>query len=140
MFDWVRSNDAWLWWMVALSAISFVGSLIAIPILVVRIPVDYFIRRTRRPFAWSHRRPVLRITMMAAKNALGVLFVVAGLAMLVLPGQGLITVVIGLMLMNFPGKFALERWIVRRKPVHRTLNWVRAKAARPPLRIPSAAD
>jgi hypothetical protein len=57
--------------------------------------------------------------------------------MLFLPGQGVITMLIGVMLLNFPGKFALERAIVRRRPVHRTINWMRAKANRRPLQIPS---
>ena len=137
MLDWINSHDTLLWWLAVLSAISFVGSLIVIPILVVRIPADYFTSRTRHPTAWKRSHPIIRISILTAKNVFGAVFVVTGVGMLVLPGQGVVTVVIGLMLMDFPGKFAMERWIIRRRPVHRALNWIRAKADRPPLGIPA---
>jgi hypothetical protein len=62
--------------------------------------------------------------------------VVAGLVMLVVPGQGLLTLAVGLMLMDFPGKFRLERWLATRGPVWRSLNWLRKRARRPPLERP----
>ena len=68
-----------------------------------------------------------------SKNALGSLFIVAGLAMLVLPGQGIITTVVGLLLIDFPGKFGLERWLARRRPLMRWINWIRSRSGRPPL-------
>ncbi|MCH7700574.1 MAG: hypothetical protein IID37_02690 [Planctomycetes bacterium] len=137
MLDWISSHDTLLWWLAVLSVISFVGSLIVIPILAVRIPADYFTGRTRHPTAWKRRHPIIRISILTAKNVFGVAFVLAGVGMLVLPGQGVVTVVIGLMLMDFPGKFAIQRWLIRRGPVHRALNWIRAKTDRPPLEIPA---
>ena len=67
---------------------------------------------------------------------LGVVFILAGLAMIVLPGQGVLTILIGLALTNFPGKYALEQRLVRRPAVSGALNWIRQKAGRPPLEIP----
>jgi len=58
---------------------------------------------------------------------------VAGIIMLVLPGQGIFTILIGIMLLNFPGKYRLERWIVARRPVLRSINWLRRRAGRAPL-------
>jgi len=55
--------------------------------------------------------------------------------MLLLPGQGLITILIGIMMLNFPGKLAMERRIVQQPTVLRAINWIRAKAARPVLQI-----
>jgi len=57
----------------------------------------------------------------------------AGIVMLVLPGQGILTIVIGLMLSNFPGKYRLERWLVMRPRVLRTINWLRQRSKRNPL-------
>jgi hypothetical protein len=68
-----------------------------------------------------------------AKNLLGYILIVAGILMLVLPGQGTWTIVVGIMLLNFPGKYKLERWIVSRGPVLRSINWVRRRAGRDPL-------
>ena len=70
------------------------------------------------------------------KNLGGYALVGAGVAMLVLPGQGLLTILIGLGLIDFPGKREFERWIVCRRPVGRALNWMRRRAHRPPLVLP----
>ena len=75
---------------------------------------------------------------MIVKNVLGVVFALAGIAMLVLPGQGIVTILISVVLLDFPKKFAFERWLIRRRLAHRAMNWIRLKAGRPPLQIPSA--
>ena len=58
----------------------------------------------RRSLADWQRYPVLRPLLLIAKNLLGFVLIVAGIAMLVLPGQGLLTIVVGVVLMNFPGR------------------------------------
>ena len=60
----------------------------------------------------------------------------AGIAMLALPGQGILTILVGITLLNFPGKRRLELRIVRQRRVLRAINWMRAKAKRPPLVLP----
>ena len=117
-----------------LSVVFFVGSLIAIPILLVRLPVDYF--DENRPRGWFRtNHVVLRVTVHVLKNVIGVVFVLAGIAMLVLPGQGVLTILIGISLVDFPGKSRLERRIVGRPAVLRTINSIREKFGRPPLVI-----
>jgi hypothetical protein len=82
------------------------------------------------------QHPVLRPIYLIAKNLLGLVLIIAGIAMLVLPGQGLLTIVVGVVLMNFPGKYRLERWLATRRPVWRSLNWLRRRASRPELQRP----
>jgi hypothetical protein len=137
IFAWLRAHEAVLWWMGALSLLTFVGTLILIPLLVIRLPVDYFRRDRHQP--QSHPRPhaVLHVSGLLVKNLLGFVFIVAGLIMLVLPGQGVLTILIGLTLMNFPGKHALERRIVQQPAVLRAINWIRAKAHQPALEFPA---
>ncbi|RME33433.1 MAG: hypothetical protein D6786_07715, partial [Gammaproteobacteria bacterium] len=65
------------------------------------------------------------------------LFLLAGLIMLFTPGQGLLTMLVGLLLMNYPGKYRLERWLVTRPRVLETLNWIRARTGHPPLAAPA---
>jgi hypothetical protein len=74
--------------------------------------------------------------VIVAKNLLGILLALAGLVMLVVPGQGLLTLVAGLMLVDFPGKYRLERWLATRPPVWRSINWLRRRAGREPLEQP----
>ncbi len=136
MLEWIRSHEGTLWWLVALSVVTFVGSLILIPILVVRIPEDYFTRQLRTSRRPRSRHPFLALCLMTVKNIAGILFVAAGVAMLLLPGQGVLTILVGVVMIDFPGKYALERWLVRRPTVGRAIAWLRTRAGRPPLRMP----
>src|SRR5512140_3272825 len=92
LLTWLRGNEALLGWLAAASVATFVGSLIAVPWLVVRIPADYFARGRRRPLPWADRHPLVRALLHVGKNVIGGLFVIAGIAMLVLPGQGILTI------------------------------------------------
>lgn len=125
-----------MWGIGALSIVTLVGTLIVIPILIIHIPVDYFQRRNRNPRPYQGQYPLIRLLLLALKNILGIIFVVAGLGMLLLPGQGFITILIGIMLLNFPGKFAVQLRIVRQPAVLRAINWMRAKANKPALEVP----
>jgi hypothetical protein len=138
--EWLRMHETVLWWMGAVSMLTFVGTLIVIPLLVVRIPTDYFIRDRRHQLSMRDHLSIPRLLGLVLKNIIGLIFILAGIAMLVLPGQGVLTILLGIMLMNFPGKLALERHIVQQPTVLRAINWMRQRARRPPLRVtPKAA-
>jgi len=119
-------------WLFVLSIGSLVVTALLLPVVVRRLPPDYFVA-TRHDLA--AQRSLWQWIGHVAKNALGVLFVLAGIAMLVLPGQGLLTILIGLLLVDFPGKRRLELRFVRRRGVLEFLNRMRARHGRPPLRI-----
>jgi Putative transmembrane protein (PGPGW) len=133
--EWLQAHEHILWGLGAVSMVTFVGTLVIIPLLVVRIPTDYFLRDRHRVHAEQTRFSALRLLGRVCKNILGFIFILMGLAMLVLPGQGVITILLGIMLMNFPGKHALERRIVQQPSVLRAINWIRARANRPPLLV-----
>lgn len=139
MIEWFQSNETLLWWIAVVSALTFVGTLALMPVLVARIPTDYFAHERRDPSWRQDQHPAVRAALVVAKNALGVVLVAAGLAMLFLPGQGLVTMLIGIMLMNFPGKYRLERMIISQPPVLRAVNWLRARTGREALRVDGAA-
>jgi archaellum biogenesis protein FlaJ (TadC family) len=122
--------------LVALSVVMFFGSLALIPVLLVRMPADYF-ARSESPFeSWRRRHPLAGMLLQVARNLLGVVLLLAGLAMMVLPGQGIITILMALTLLNFPGKRRLELRIIRQRQVQRGINWIRERAGRPPLVVP----
>ena len=116
----------------ALSVVTFIVSLIGIPFLLVRLPPHYFDERHPRTWMQDHH-PVLRLIGLVIKNAVGVLLFVAGVTMIFLPGQGLLTMLIGISLLDFPGKRHLERRLVAQPAVLRTINKLREKFGRPPL-------
>ncbi len=133
MVDWVRDHPGVVWTVAGASAAVFVLSLLSLPPLVARIQDDYF-NHKRRPRSRLHdEHPIVQVTLRTLKNLLGVVLMLAGVAMLVLPGQGLITLFIGFVLVDFPGKYRLEKWIVRRSLIRRPINWLRKRAGRGPL-------
>lgn len=133
---WVREHAVLFQVLGAASLAMFVLSLVVFPLVVISLPPDYFVRERRDPVRQLRRRPLLWAAVMVAKNLLGAALIAAGIAMLVLPGQGLLTILMGLALTNFPGKFTLERRFVRVPSVGRALNRIRSAAGRPPLEIP----
>jgi hypothetical protein len=130
---WVQMFPAELLVKLAIvSGIVFLGTLIAIPFILVRLPENYFDVRVPRHWMRDHH-PVLRIIGRILKNVVGVLFVLAGLSMLVLPGQGVLTILIGLSLVDFPGKQRLEARIIGQRSVFKAVNSLRARFGRPPF-------
>jgi len=135
MLDWFNNNEALTWWLVVFSGFSFLATLIAVPIILIRLPHDYFSFPHRHRIPWQRRNRFLRIPLFIIKNFLGVVFILLGILMLVLPGQGLLTIVVGLVLLEFPGKYNFERWAVNRPPLLRAINWIRAKAGKGELDV-----
>jgi len=125
-----------LWLIGTLSLFAFVVTLVAIPMLVIHIPADYFTRKKRNSDGSPRKHSLLHFVGLILRNLIGIVFILAGIAMLVLPGQGIITILIGLMLLNFPGKLALERRIIEHQSVLRAMNWMRFKAQKPALELP----
>jgi putative transmembrane protein PGPGW len=99
------------------------------------IPADYFTHEHQPLERWRDLHPVLRRILILGKNALGAMLVVAGIVMLFTPGQGVLSILLGVSLLDFPGKRAIERRIVQRPSVLRLVNAMRARANRPELRF-----
>lgn len=133
--DFILSHENLLMVLVGVSIVTFFSSLLIVPWLIVRIPEDYFAFKDRPINPWSHRHVAIHWLGFIVKNLLGMVLIVMGIAMLVLPGQGLLTIFIGTMLLNFPGKYHLERRLVRMGPIWNSINWLRRRAGRQELII-----
>lgn len=110
------------------SVVMFVGSLLAVPFIVARAPRDYFTRQDGRESA--------SLPLKVLKNLAGGLMLSAGVLMLLLPGQGVLTLLVGLALLDVPGKHALQVRLARRPGVLTALNYVRKKTKREPFDPP----
>ena len=130
--EWIKAHDTLLALLGGLGILMFAGSLVAIPVIIAYMPEDYFIRITRHPM---HRSP-LRKVLHALKNVFGGILLVSGLLLLLLPGQGIITIVIGLSLIDFPGKHQLQIRLVSQPRIRKSIQWIRAKVHHKPLIIP----
>jgi len=125
-----------LWWATGLSLLAVVATVIGIPWVIARLPHDYFSRRSRAVWRRTADEPLPALVLTVVKNVLGAILVILGIIMLVTPGQGLLTILLGMMLMNFPGKYRVERWMVRRPGVLRALNWLRRRHGEMPFERP----
>ncbi len=118
-----------------ISAALLIISIAIIPWIVINIPQDYFHEHYRVRISKQSAHPLITRFLAGLKNVFGFIFVVLGILMLVLPGQGILTILMGLFFMNFPGKYRLERKLVSSPKVLKSLNWIRAKANKSPLVI-----
>jgi len=119
-------------WLAVFSIVAFVGTLLAIPAILIRLPKEYF--HDDHPRTWMEdHHPILRHVGLAIKNVVGTIFLVAGFAMLFLPGQGLLTMVIGISLIDFPGKRKIEKRLVGQPTIFQAINALREKFGKPPF-------
>jgi hypothetical protein len=119
---------------VLLFLVTFAISLAIVSFIMVRIPADYF-QKDRPRDLWSDRHPAVRFLGLFAKNVLGVLLVALGILMSIpgVPGQGILTILLGVMLLDFPGKSNLEHKLVSRPPVLKAINKLRHRFGKPSL-------
>jgi len=118
-------------WLGLVSLFTFFISLAFIPWLISRLPVDYFVRPHpfRHPFA-AGSGPLFPVWFIF-RNIAGGVVLLAGTAMLFLPGQGILTIILGIALMSFPGKHRLLFTLTTRPSVQHSLDWVRTKTGHP---------
>lgn len=138
--QWVEGNEALLLAMAAVSVVTFVGTLAIVPVLLSRMPADYFVGDDGPPSALGKLPPGVRFLARALKNVLGVVLLAMGFLMLFIPGQGVLTMLLGVALLDFPGKRRLEKNIASKPRVRKSINWMRARSDRPPLRFDDDDD
>ena len=120
-------------WLGIVSSVIFLVSLLSIGWLVSLIPSDYFINRKESKFKLNY--PVAWIVSVVIKNIFGYILIFGGILMLILPGQGLITIFVGLLLSNYPGKYSIEKRIIATPKILKSINWLRKRSNEPPLII-----
>ncbi|MBL7067394.1 MAG: hypothetical protein ISS29_05995 [Candidatus Marinimicrobia bacterium] len=132
--EFIRAHRPLFIWLASLSALTFLGTILMIPVLIIRMLPDFFDPEQRAIYL-QRRHPVMRFILVLLKNILGLLFFFSGFVMLFMLGQGLLTMLIGLSLINFPGKRNLERYIIQHPRVLPVINSLRKKAGKEPLRL-----
>ncbi len=139
MFEWVTSfvssitlRGALLWLLIFV--LTFGASLAIVSIVLVKLPATYFRKSHKRKFL-ADRPPIIRGIAIIGKNLLGVVLVVLGVLLSLpgVPGQGVLTILLGVMLLDFPGKPRLEHWIVSRPKILQTINKLRHRFSKPKL-------
>ena len=119
---------------VGLFVVTFSISLAVVSLILVKLPPTYFKEDHPRDFLID-RHPTVRMVGIVAKNMLGLILVMLGIVMSLpgVPGQGILTILLGIMLLDFPGKRRLEYRLISRPGVLRAVNKLRAKFGKPEL-------
>ena len=136
MIEFLNQNlSSILSWLAISSLFIFFFSILAINFVIKIIPVDYFnsTKRELSPFKTSNS--IMWLIFFIIKNIMGYLLILGGILMLVLPGQGLLTILLGLIFSDYPGKYKLEKKLITIKPIYRYINWVRKKSDIEPIKL-----
>ena len=126
---------SWIEWEhVALAALVWVlltaGSLAIVLWIALALPEDYFEVDQPPLTSWTAAR--------LARNGTGIVLILVGAVLSIpgVPGQGVLTILVGLLLVDFPSRQRLERALARRPGVLPALNRLRVRFDRAPLRPP----
>jgi putative transmembrane protein PGPGW len=125
--------ESW-WWMIPLWIATFVVGLLLMRWLILRIPADYFTRPPDERLGSGQHK--WQTALWFLKNGGGVLLLIAGVVMMVTPGPGLLAIVFGVTLVDFPGKRRLEEWLVCQPRVLHAANRLRERHGVEPLVSP----
>lgn len=126
------------WQSILIGVLIFLGSFFLnlgiVSLILVKLPADHFSKNRKTEF-WSGKRPLLNLAKVAGKNLLGLLLVGLGIVLSLpgVPGQGLLTILLGVMLLDFPGRDRLEQKLLSKPSIVNTINRLRGRFGKPPL-------
>lgn len=133
-FSYFLQNNQIFLYISGLSTIFFLLSLLGLSWLISIIPHNYFVDKKRVSLI-KMKNPLMWLPIVIIKNSIGLILILCGILMLILPGQGVLTIITGLIFLDYPGKFRFERSLVRNKLILNSMNWIRRKLDKPDLII-----
>lgn len=130
--DLVPDWSPWTWCAIGLG--GFFGSLVICAVSLLYVPTSYFAEHAKPQVFWPKSAAgwVWRIV----KNVVGLAVFAVGIVMIFTPGQGVLSILLGLALMDFPGKHHLVRKILGSGKVLAAANRWRARFGKPKLDEP----
>jgi len=141
MFDFLSDFFVALTWRkvligAAIFLVSFFANLGIVSLILVKIPANHFSKSRKTKF-WAGPRPWLHAAKVIGKNIGGVLLVALGVVLSLpgVPGQGLLTVLLGIMLLDFPGRHRLEQKLLSKPSILNSINKLRDRFGKKPLEL-----
>ena len=141
MFDFLSDFFSSLTWSKVLIGagifvVSFFANLGIVSLILIKLPADHFSKSRKTKF-WAGPRPWLHAAKVIGKNIGGVLLVALGIVLSLpgVPGQGLLTVLLGIMLLDFPGRHRLEQKLLSKPSILNSINKLRARFNKKPLEL-----
>jgi len=141
MFDFLSDFFLALTWRkvllgAAIFLVSFFANLGIVTLILVKLPADHFSKSRKTKF-WAGPRPWIHAAKVIGKNIGGVLLVALGIVLSLpgVPGQGLLTVLLGIMLLDFPGRHRLEQKLLSKPSIVNSINKLRGRFGKKPLEL-----
>ena len=130
-------NSDLLFLLGSISIFILIISVFMMVLIISFLPEDYFKSENRSLISsiQNSQYPLLKLLVLFTKNFFGILLLLSGILMLVLPGQGILTIITGLVFMDYPGKYKFERKLLRQKGVINSINWIRSRLSKPSLKV-----
>lgn len=137
MLEWLTTKWTNLTWEQMLFGgglflVSLALNILIIFVVIVKLPADYF-----SPNYSHHFMPgsswYVRWSAVILKNLLGISLLIVGIIMLIGPGQGILTILLALIMLDIPGKRPFEARIIKRPTVRTAIDRIRQKYNKPPL-------
>lgn len=119
---------------VGIFLLSLAISFGAIALVMVKIPAEYF-SSNYNPQFMTGKPWMVRWGAVILKNILGAFLVLLGIALSLpgVPGQGFLTILLGIIMLDIPGKRPIEARIIKRPSVRDAINKLRKRYNKPPL-------
>ncbi len=141
MFDFLTDFFLALTWRkiflgAAIFLVSFFANLGIVTWILVKLPADHFSKSRKTKF-WAGPRPWIHAAKVIGKNIGGVLLVAVGIVLSLpgVPGQGLLTVLLGIMLLDFPGRHRLEQKLLSKPSIVNSINKLRGRFGKKALEL-----
>jgi hypothetical protein len=141
MFEFLSDFFSALTWQkvllgVGIFVVSFFANLGIVSFILVKLPADHFSKSRKTKF-WAGPRPWLHAAKVIGKNIGGVLLVALGVVLSLpgVPGQGLLTVLLGIMFLDFPGRHRLEQKLLSKPSIVNSINKLRGRFGKKPLEL-----
>ena len=127
------------WHNVLIGVLVFLGTFLLnlgiVSVILVKLPADHF--KSDKSKRVSGSNATIRVLKVIGKNVAGVLLIILGIVLSIpgVPGQGLLTILLGVMLVDFPGREKLEHKLLSKPGIINTINRLRGRFGKPALEL-----
>lgn len=132
---WTEQHAGAMLFIVVISFVALLATIWGTPYLLARMPDNYFLLTPEH----TQRTP-RKLLISSIRTLLGLMLIIFGILMIFTPGPGLVALVLGLCVSDFPGKHRILQRLICQPNVFKALNWLRAKADKPPFLRPSTNE
>ena len=130
-WNWINDHYQIIQWIGIASILFFFLSIFIMHFVITKLPHDYFLDNISHS-SKNHKNLLFRVV----KNLSGLLLAISGIILLFIPGQGLLTIALGLCLIDIPCIEIIKKRFILSALVKKTLNWVRLKKDLPEFNFP----